>query len=201
MSSTLALFDFDGTITTCETMPDFVKKSISAYRFRFAQVALTPVVLAHRCGIASSKILRNAVVQACYKGASASHMRVVGAAYARDHIPCVLREEAVRRIAWHKDSGHTIAVVSGALDYYLAPWCKAAGLELICSSLDERDGILTGRYQGEQCLRQEKARRVCARYDMKAYQDIYAYGDSPEDNDLLDLANKRFYRWQEVAGA
>lgn len=201
MSQALALFDFDGTITTCETMPGFVEESISAHRLRLAQVVLTPVVLAHRCGIASSRFLRNAFVQACFRGASASHLTSVGEAYARDHIPRVLREEAVLRIAWHMESGHTVAVVSGALDYYLAPWCKEAGLELICSSLEERDGILTGRYQGEQCLRREKARRVRARYNMNQYEDIYAYGDSHEDNDLLALANKRFYRWQEVGCA
>jgi len=198
MSKSLALFDFDGTITTDETMPSFLEQSISTRRRRVAQIVLAPIVVAHRYGAVSSVFLRNAVIQACYRGSPAAHLRSVGATYARDQIPRLLREEALRRIAWHKDNGDTVAVVSGALDYYLAPWCEEAGLDLICSSLEETDGVLTGRYKGEQCLRQEKARRVRDRYDIREYSEIYAYGDSREDNDLLDLASRRFFRWQEI---
>lgn len=72
-------------------------------------------------------------------------------------------------------------------------------MELICSSLEHAGGILTGRYLGPQCVRKEKARRVRAVYDLPHYERIYAYGDTPEDLDLLALAHERFYRWQQVS--
>ena len=34
-----------------------------------------------------------------------------------------------------------MVVVSGGFDVYLAPWCRAQGLDWICSSLDARDGV------------------------------------------------------------
>jgi phosphatidylglycerophosphatase C len=197
-SAALALFDFDGTITAHETMPEFVRRSISIQRLGFAQICLTPVVLANRYGLVSSIFLRRALVLSCYRGASARHLDAVGLAFAREYLPNVLRDDAMRRIAWHKAQGHTVAVVSGALDFYLAPWCKEHQLDLICSSLEQRDGILTGRYLGAQCVREEKARQVRARFETSKYSTIYAYGDSPDDIGLLGVATKRYYRWQEV---
>ncbi|MNP80097.1 hypothetical protein D3C76_1780940 [compost metagenome] len=58
---------------------------------------------------------------------------------------------------------------------------------------------MTGRYDGEQCAGEEKARRVRERYDLSGFQVIYAYGDTHEDLDLLELADRRYYRWREVA--
>lgn len=71
----------------------------------------------------------------------------------------------MQRIAWHKAQGHKVVVVSGGLEAYLEPWCDSHGVELICSSLQQSDGILTGRYEGRQCVLTEKARLVRERYD------------------------------------
>ncbi len=87
----------------------------------------------------------------------------------------------MQRIAWHKAQGHKVVVVSGGLEAYLEPWCDSHGVELICSSLQQSDGILTGRYEGRQCVLTEKARLVRERYDRATYPTIYAYGDTPED--------------------
>lgn len=102
------------------------------------------------------------------------------------------------RIAWHKSQGHKVVVVSGGLDVYLEPWCKEQGLELLCSSLQQQGGILTGRYQGRQCVHAEKASAVQKHYNLASCNTIYAYGDTPEDKHLLSLATKPYYRWQEV---
>lgn len=74
-------------------------------------------------------------------------------------------------------------------------------MELICSSLQQENGVLTGRYEGRQCVLAEKARRVRERYDLQSFDEIYAYGDTPEDRDLLGLATRKYYRWQEVDSA
>ncbi|MBJ5275936.1 haloacid dehalogenase-like hydrolase, partial [Salmonella enterica subsp. enterica serovar London] len=90
---------------------------------------------------------------------------------------------------------------SGGREAYLEPWCDSHGVELICSSLQQSDGILTGRYEGRQCVLTEKARLVRERYDLATYPTIYAYGDTPEDLDMLAIATKQYYQWQEVGVA
>ena len=107
----------------------------------------------------------------------------------------------MERIAWHRVQGHKVVVVSGGLDVYLRPWCETQGLDLLCSTLEVRNGRLTGRYEGEQCVLTEKVRRVREAYDVGAFSEIYAYGDTAEDRDLLALASRKFYRWQEIAAS
>jgi HAD superfamily phosphoserine phosphatase-like hydrolase len=104
----------------------------------------------------------------------------------------------MERIAWHKAQGHKVVVVSGGLDVYLSPWCNEHGLELMCSSLQHRQGVLTGRFLGRQCVLSEKVRRVREGHDLSAYATVYAYGDTPEDRDLLGIATRPYYQWQEI---
>lgn len=195
----LALFDFDGTITTLETMPVFLRRSIPRHRLVFGWIVLAPLILAYRLRLVSGTIVRRAIVWFGYAGLPCSAVAAAGAAFAREYLPTVLRPEAVERLAWHKAQGHRVVVVSGGLTAYLAPWCQAEGVELLGSSLQCRGGVLTGRYEGRQCVRGEKVRRVrelCAPDD---YPLVYAYGDTPEDHALLAIADRKYYRWRELA--
>ena len=195
----LALFDFDGTITTQETMPAFLHRSISGWRLTFGWLLLAPLVFGYKLRLVPGTTVRRAVVRFGYSGVSASALASAGRDFAASYLPTVVRPEAMERIAWHKSQGHTVVVVSGGLDAYLGPWCEAHGLEVLCSSLQQQDGVLTGRYDGQQCVLAEKVRRVRERFDLGAYSMVYAYGDTPEDHDLLGIASKRYYRWQEIS--
>lgn len=197
----LALFDFDGTITTHETMPDFLCRSMSRRRWISGWLLLAPLVLGYKLRIVSGTLVRRAIVRFGYSGVPASVVTSSGREFAQDYLPNVLRPEAMQRIAWHKAQGHRVVVVSGGLDAYLGPWCEAQGLELLCSSLQHRNGVLTGHYEGAQCVQKEKARRVHERYNLGAFPEVYAYGDTPEDRDLLGVATKKYYQWQEVGAA
>jgi HAD superfamily phosphoserine phosphatase-like hydrolase len=104
----------------------------------------------------------------------------------------------MERIAAHRANGDVVVVVSGAYDVYLKHWCTTHGLDLIASTLEVRDGRLTGRYLGAQNVLAEKARRVRERYDLATYREIHAHGDTPEDEGLLALAQRRFYRGVEM---
>jgi phosphatidylglycerophosphatase C len=163
----LALFDFDGTITTHETMPHFLRRSISRRRLLVGWLLLAPLVLGYKLRVVSGTFVRRAIVRFGYSGVAASAVAAFGRDFAQSYLPNVLRPEAMQRIAWHRAQGHKVVVVSGGLDAYLAPWCDAQGLELICSSLQRRNGVLTGYYEGQQCVLAEKARRVRERYDLR----------------------------------
>lgn len=194
----LALFDFDGTITDRETMPDFLRAAVRPWRLRFGSALLAPLVTGYRLGAVPGTTVRAAVCQVGFRGVPACEYREQGARFARDALPATLRAEAMRRIDAHRRRGDRVIVVSGGLDAYLAPWCRAEGLELLCSALEERDGVLTGRYAGPQCVRRHKAARVRAACALDAFDRIHAYGDTPEDRELLELAHERWYRGVRV---
>jgi HAD superfamily hydrolase (TIGR01490 family) len=190
----LALFDFDGTLTTHETMPAFVRATVSRPRLVAGSLLLWPLILGYRRGLESGSRVRAAIVRVAYTGRSAAWLQARGEAFAHDYLDRHLRPEAMRRIAWHRERGDAVLVVSGGLAEYLQPWAKAHGLEVACSALGRRGERLTGRYAGPQCAGGDKARRVAERFDLAAFERIHAYGDTPEDEHLLAMATERFYR-------
>ena len=72
-------------------------------------------------------------------------------------------------------------------------------MDCICATLEERGGRLTGRYLGGDCSGREKVRRIRRRYDLGRYDTVYAYGDSGEDREMLELAHRKYYRWKEIS--
>lgn len=195
----LALFDFDGTITTREMFSDFMQFAVTPRRLATGRLVLAPVVIGYKWGIVSSNAIRSRVVRFGFRDEPLARVGQMGERFAREVLPGVLRPQAMERIAWHKAQGDVVVVVSGALDVYLEHWCREHGLALICSELDVADGRLTGRYRGKQCVGPEKSRRVLDRYDLADFAEVYAYGDTHEDLDLLAIASRKYFGWQEVA--
>jgi HAD superfamily hydrolase (TIGR01490 family) len=118
--------------------------------------------------------------------------------YATTVLPGTVRQSALERIEWHKSQGDDVVVVSASLDVYLGPWCEKHDIAWICTTLEERDGSLTGKYVDGDCTGAEKVRRIRQRYELAQYALVYAYGDSREDREMLELAHKRYYRWREI---
>lgn len=195
----LALVDFDGTITTSDTWTPFMRRAIRPSRMHWGRIALAPVAVGHRLGWVSSTAGRQAVHRVCLSGESADRVREIGREYAASELPRTVRRAALERIDWHRSRGDEVLVVSAALDAYLAPWCDAQGLAFVCSVLDVRDGQLTGRLVHGDCSGREKARRIRERCDLSRFGDVYAYGDSGEDREMIELASRKIYRGQEIA--
>lgn len=194
----LALFDFDGTITYGDTFSVFVRDTVSPGRLVAGQVLLAPLIAGYKLGVVSGSLLRTSVTGFGFRGLREDDIRQAGVRYAREVLHGVVRPQALERIQWHKAQGDVVVVVSASLDMYLADWCRHHGLELICNELEAHDGVLTGRYRHGDCHSDEKARRILARYNVGNFPTVYAYGDTSEDRAMLELAHRKYFRWQEV---
>jgi HAD superfamily hydrolase (TIGR01490 family) len=197
--SDLALFDFDGTITWSDTWTPFLRTAIRPWRLAVGQVALSPVVVGYRLGVVSASQGRCLAARVAFAGEDAARIRRCGADYAARVLPDTIRPAAIERLEWHRSRGDDVVIVSGSLDVYLKPWCAARQLDCICTTLEERDGRFTGRYVNGDCSGAEKVRRVVRRYDPSRYELVYAYGDSGEDRQLLELAHRKSYRWTDIS--
>lgn len=192
----LALFDFDNTITVNDNFTPFVLYAVPNYRVAAGAALLSPLLAAYKTGALPATKIRAAVAMLGFFGRSEADVRQSGYDYARKQLPKFIRPEALRRIAWHKSQGDKVVVVSASLDVYLTEWCRQHELDLICTILEARGGKMTGRYLGGDCTGVEKARRLRARHNLGAYDSIFAYGDSEEDQAMLALASKKFFRWR-----
>jgi len=194
----LALFDFDGTITTRGAYPGFIRFAIRPRRKVVAGILLGPLIVGHRVGLVSDRAIRKVMSRIVLQGEQPERLRRLGERYAAKALPDLMRPTALERVAWHKARGDLVVVVSASLDVYLEPWCASMGVDVICTQLEAHGRRVTGRYVGGDCCGEEKARRIRERYALGEYRSIYAYGDTEEDREMLDMADKKFFRWQEV---
>jgi HAD superfamily hydrolase (TIGR01490 family) len=195
----LALFDFDGTITSTDSWTAFMHFAVPRWRLTAGQALLLPVATGYRLGAVSASRGREIAARVAFQGERIATIRQRGIEYATTTIPLDVRPKAHERIEWHRGQGDRVVVVSAALDVYLTPWCDTQGLDVICTVLEERAGRVTGRYVHGDCSGPEKARRIREQYDLRQYSTIYAYGDSGEDRDMLECAHQKFYRWKPIS--
>jgi HAD superfamily hydrolase (TIGR01490 family) len=193
----LALFDFDGTLTTRDVYPGFLQYCSPRWRVALGWTLLALPWLGLKRGWVSPDFMRRAAAFVTFAGADAARVRAAGERYAREVIPALLRPEAMDRLAWHRAQGDRIVVVSGSMDVYLAPWCRVQGVELVCNEPAARGGRMTGFFASEDCANEGKVRRLRGLLDVGAHATVYAYGDSDADRAMLALAHRRWYRWRE----
>ncbi|MEW6319996.1 MAG: HAD family hydrolase [Acidobacteriota bacterium] len=191
----LALFDYDGTITREDIFTMFLRHAISPARAVWGGLLVSPFVLGYRLGALEARHVRPLVSGAGFAGRSAEAVRVLGASFAEEVLPDLVRPEAEERIQWHRERGDFTVVVSASLDAYLRPWCTRMSLACICTQLEERHGRLTGRYTRGDCSGPNKVARLREAYDLRGFGSIHAYGDTAEDDEMLALADHAHRGW------
>ncbi len=190
----LALFDFDGTISRSDTFRGFIIYYCGYKKFIFGSIILSPIYLLYSLGIIKNNFMKETVISFYFKNEDISNLWDKGKQYNRDKIDKIVRVKAMKKIKWHQNQGDKIIVVSASANIWLKPWCSRNSLELIATELEEINGKITGRLINGNCYGSEKVTRVKKVVNMQDYEEIYAYGDSRGDRELLDSADKSFYK-------
>ena len=190
----IAFFDFDGTITTDDSLIRFIRFVVGDTKFAIGMLALSPMLTAYKLKLIPNYKAKQYMLSYFFKGMIKEKFMQVANEYSLKHIDTILRPKAMEKIAWHKEQGHKIVIVSASIECWLKPWCDKHGLDLITTKLEIKDGIVTGKFLSKNCYGIEKANRVHTEYNLDDYDHIYAYGDSRGDKELLALANESFYK-------
>ena len=118
----LALFDFDGTITNKDSWTAFLRFSATRQRLVAATILLSPLIIGYKLGWISGRRGRPIAARFSFYGSDAAVVRAKGRTFAREILPAMMRRRALERIAWHRQQGDTVVVVSASLDVYLVEW-------------------------------------------------------------------------------
>ena len=192
----LALFDFDGTITHTDAFTKFVLYAADKRRIRRSKLLLLlPELIAYKTRLTNGKRIRHKTFNFAFENTIEDEIKMKALEFSENIIPSLIRPQAMDRINWHKARGDEIRVVSASLDLYLEPWCKQHNIALSCNEVEAISGTVTGNFIGHDCSAYEKRRRVEEAYNLSDYTNIYAYGDTFEDKELLKLANYPFYQY------
>ncbi len=191
---TLALFDFDGTITKDDSLLKFIRFVVGDRRFLIGLVVLSPMLVLYKLKLIPNYKAKQYMLSWFFKGMRKVDFFEVAKKYSLTHIDKIVRLKAIERINWHKNQGHKLVVVSASIECWLRPWCEKNGLELIATKLEIKDDIVTGKLLSKNCYGVEKVNRIKELYDLENFDYIYAYGDSSGDKQMLELAHEKFYK-------
>lgn len=194
----LALFDFDGTITSEDTYTKFIFFSTPKLRFVMGLAIIWPVVVLYKLGVLPASKTRPILSKVAFCGRRVDVVSEQAQRFVLDYISNVIRPIALDKIAWHKAQGDEIFVVSASLSPYIKIWCHNQGIKFVCSELASDAGKYTGSYTNGDCSGERKVRFICDIVDLSKYSAIYAYGDSDEDLPMLEIADVKYFRWQKV---
>lgn len=184
----IAAFDFDGTLVRGDSLPRFLSILLGRRRFASVLSSRAPAMIAAyrstgRDG-AKAALLLGAVA-----GVDAAFAAEVGGSFSRT-LARQVRPEMTARIAWHREQGHQLVLVSASLGLYLIPFGELTGFdEVIATALEVGpDGRLTGRLDGENVRAAQKAVVLRELVGPEA-ATIWAYGDSRGDREMLAMAD------------
>lgn len=194
MSTGLALFDFDGTITSKDSMLEFLKFSVGKTRYMIIMALFSPLIIYYIYFKKDGENAKRMLLAFLFKGKSKATLSELGQTFAGNVIPGILFGQAMNAIEEHKKQGHRIVVISASLDIWLEPWAHKEKVELICTRLEFSSGRFTGRFATPNCNGEEKVRRILAHLDIGQYSPVYAYGNSSGDKPMLALADYKFFR-------
>lgn len=190
----LALLDFDGTITIDDSLIKFIRFVVGDAKFIWGMALLSPMLTAYKLKLIPNYKAKQYMLSYFFKGMSEEKFIQVANEYSLKHIKTILRLKAMEKMAWHKEQGHKIVIVSASIECWLKPWCDENNLDLIATKLEIQNSIVTGKFLTKNCYGEEKANRVQEQYNLSDYDHIYAYGDSRGDKELLELADESFYK-------
>ena len=194
MSKTLALFDFDGTITDRDSLADFIIYAVGLPRFLLGILVLSPILGLYVLKLVRNDFAKEKMLGYFFKGWTIDRLNTVGQNYALTRIHQIIRPQAQARLQWHRAQGHEVAIVSASAENWLQAWSEQQGFKLIATRMAVSNGVLTGRFEGNNCYGVEKVRRIKQVLDLANYERIYAYGDSSGDKPMLALAHEAFYK-------
>lgn len=186
--------DFDGTITITDTFLPFIKYVKGRFKFYAGIAYLSPFIIAFQLKLIPNNKLKELFLSHYFKGMSLDVLEANGEGFAREIIPGLIRPEALESIQNHLKGGARIVVVTASLDIWVRPWAEDMGLEYITSVLEEVDGTVSGKLSGENCYGPEKTRRIRDYLSLSDYKEIYCYGDSKGDREMMGIATRSFYR-------
>lgn len=194
MKKGIAFFDFDGTITTRDTMLELIRYRHGVFRYLFGLAYLFPSLVALKLGMLSNHRAKEKMLRYFFGGMETAEFERICQDFQRELLPALIRPKALAMIKELKSGGVEVVVVSASAENWVSGWCEANGITLVASCLETREGNLTGMLKGRNCHGEEKLRRIRASYDLAAYGSIHCYGDTKGDLPMFSIATDRFYK-------
>lgn len=190
---TLALFDFDGTITTKDTFPLFFKFTFGSFYFYLGFSLFIPLFILFKLKMYDAEKFKIKMISFYLKGKSKDWIESKGKEFI-EHLTIsgIIKLEFISKINEFNKSEADVAVVSASPDAWVKQFCEQHNIICICTQLAYTNNTFNGKLKGNNCNGVEKKLRVAKHFNLSTYSNIIVFGDSAEgDGAMMELATEK----------
>lgn len=193
----LYCFDFDGTLTTSDTLLEFIKYAKGNGRFWMTFLMYSPLLVLMKLHLYPNWKAKQKIFAYLFAGMRIEKFDALCREFAEEK-QHLLRPQGIQKVHEAINEGAEVFIVSASIDNWVSPFFQVRGLDgiqVLGTQVESEGGILTGRFKTKNCYGAEKVNRICqALQDAPEQYEIEAYGDSHGDKEMLAFAGKGHYK-------
>jgi HAD superfamily hydrolase (TIGR01490 family) len=189
----LYLFDFDGTISNRDSFSHFLISMFGFWKI-FFMLIVNLHTLVYTAINEDMSVLKELILSIFLKGKSKEEIIRIGTSYFENHINKIVRPKFIEYLKVLDRSVSEIYIVSASLNFWLKDFALQNNIKLITTELAYENNCFTGRFNGMNCKGAEKVNRIEKEVDLTFYDEIFAFGNSKGDFEMLSLATKKYYK-------
>ena len=184
-------FDFDGTLTTKDTLLEFIRFAKGPCRFWLGMLRFVHLLVLMKMGLYPNWKAKQKVFAHFFEGMRLEDFNTLSQEFAASSSH-LLRPKGIEAINQAIGDEAEVLIVSASIDNWVQPFFPE--VQVLGTQIEVKDGFLTGNFLTQNCYGQEKVNRIQALYPNRQDYHLIAYGDSRGDKELLDFADKAYYK-------
>ena len=189
-------FDFDGTLTTKDTLLEFIRFAKGSRQMFCGFLLFSPLLLLMKLHLYPNWKAKQQLFSYFFKGMNIDDFNALCTRFAEQN-KHLLRPAGIEKLRQAiEEEQATVLIISASIDNWVRPFFDEIDkkIQVLGTQIGTEGGRLTGQFTTKNCYGQEKVNRLTALYPHREAYDLIAFGDSRGDKELLDFADKGFYK-------
>ena len=186
----IAVFDLDGTLTTKDTLLEFIKFACGVPRFYWGFLLFCPILILMKLHLFPNWKAKQMIFSHFFKGWEYNDFKAKGQLFANE-IEKMENRKMLEKLNDHLNHSDVVYVISASIFEWVQPWCEKIGISRVLATQIEVDanGIISGRFTTKNCYGKEKVRRLLEVEPERHSYILYAYGDSRGDKEMIAFSD------------
>ena len=198
MKKKIYCFDFDGTLTTSDTLLEFIKYAKGTSRFLMVFLMYSPLLVLMKLHLYPNWKAKQQIFAHLFAGMRIEKFDALCRGFAEEN-QHLLRPKGITLMHEALVAGAQVFIVSASIDNWVRPFFdirNLKGVQVLGTQIEVEDGKLTGRFKSNNCYGKEKVHRIAEvlkSFERSEYE-IEAFGDGRGDKEMLAFADKGHFK-------
>jgi phosphatidylglycerophosphatase C len=188
------IFDLDGTLTKGDTYLPFLWVCLRSFGIRKWSIVLLPYyILLYFGGRITNSRLKEIFLREVLSGVPLERLQPVSRRFVSALLKKMMNEELTYTLQLHLKEKHRVVLATASFDIYVREIAERLGIpEVVCTSVEINNGMITGQILGRNCHGAEKVTRLEKLLTPSDLQCAVFYTDHHSDLPLLKRVGKGF---------